>query len=144
MYVMYEKYAVTHKIAKGAPMAKADRPKPDNPQSNKQDKQNKAEKCFYGVATVGERGQIVIPADLRKDLAIQGGDKLMLWTHPSGKGIMLFPIEEMRDFMTMMLANLEHAERALAAPADSMPQAKPKMQPETQSLSQTEAAETTE
>ena len=103
-------------------MAKADRTKPDK---TGPEKQNTAEKCFYGVATVGERGQIVIPADLRKDLALQAGDKLMLWTHPSGKGIMLFPIEEMRDFMTMMLANLEHAERAIAAPNDLTSEAKP-------------------
>lgn len=120
-------------------MAKADRPKPDKPEPDKQDK---AEKCFYGVATVGERGQIVIPADLRKDLAIQGGDKLMLWTHPSGKGIMLFPIEEMRDFMAMMLANLEHAERALAAPSAPTSEAKPEPSPDIQPVSKAEATET--
>ncbi len=118
-------------------MAKADGPKPDKP---KPDKQDKTEKCFYGVATVGERGQIVIPADLRKYLAIQAGDKLMLWTHPSGKGIMLFPIEEMRDFMSMMLANLEHAERALASPAEAAAQAKSeaKLEPKTEPKSDTQ------
>ncbi len=71
----------------------------------------KVDECFYGTATVGERGQIVIPADLRKDLAIQPGDKLMIMTHPSGKGIVLLPLASVREFMTQMLATLEHAER---------------------------------
>lgn len=31
---------------------------------------------FYGGTTVGEKGQIVLPADLRRDLGIKSGDKL--------------------------------------------------------------------
>lgn len=75
----------------------------------------KVDECFYGTATVGERGQIVIPADLRKDLAIHPGDKLMIMTHPSGKGIVLLPIASVREFMTKMLATLEDAERGEAS-----------------------------
>ena len=33
----------------------------------------------YGAATVGERGQLVIPSDLRKDLDIKAGDRLMIF-----------------------------------------------------------------
>jgi AbrB family looped-hinge helix DNA binding protein len=70
----------------------------------------RVEDCFYGTATVGERGQIVIPADLRKALNVHPGDKLLVLAHPSGKGIMLFPVEAVREFMDMMLATLQRAE----------------------------------
>ena len=33
---------------------------------------------FYGSATVGERGQIVLPAELRKKVGIKPGDKLLV------------------------------------------------------------------
>ena len=35
-------------------------------------------KRFYGTVTVSERGQIVIPANARKDFGIHTGDKLLL------------------------------------------------------------------
>jgi AbrB family looped-hinge helix DNA binding protein len=79
----------------------------------------KADNCFCGTATVGERGQVVIPADLRKELGMQPGDKLLIWKHPSGKGIMLFPVDSVREFMTMMLATLERAETHEIEPSHS-------------------------
>jgi AbrB family looped-hinge helix DNA binding protein len=33
---------------------------------------------FFGSTTVGERGQIVLPADLRKKFKINAGDKLIV------------------------------------------------------------------
>jgi len=36
-------------------------------------------KKFYGSVTVSERGQIVIPADARKDFGIKAGDKLLVF-----------------------------------------------------------------
>ncbi len=36
-------------------------------------------KRFYGSVTVSERGQIVIPADARKDFGIKTGDKLLVF-----------------------------------------------------------------
>ncbi|HZO90539.1 MAG TPA: AbrB/MazE/SpoVT family DNA-binding domain-containing protein [Chthonomonadaceae bacterium] len=67
--------------------------------------------CFYGSVTVGERGQIVIPAEARKEIGILPGDKLLIWKHPSEEGLMLFKIESVREFMSRMLESLEHAER---------------------------------
>ncbi len=37
-----------------------------------------ANKKFYGSITVSERGQIVIPAEARKDFNIKTGDKLLV------------------------------------------------------------------
>ena len=34
------------------------------------------EENFYGSATVGERGQLVIPAEAREELGIHPGDKV--------------------------------------------------------------------
>jgi AbrB family looped-hinge helix DNA binding protein len=36
-------------------------------------------KKFYGAITVSERGQIVIPADARRDFGINTGDKLLVF-----------------------------------------------------------------
>lgn len=35
-------------------------------------------KKFYGTITVSDRGQIVIPADARRDFNIEVGDKLLV------------------------------------------------------------------
>lgn len=34
---------------------------------------------IYGAATVGERGQVVIPAEIRKAFKIKAGDKLIVF-----------------------------------------------------------------
>ncbi len=36
-------------------------------------------KRFYGSITVSERGQIVIPAEARRDFGIEVGDKLLVF-----------------------------------------------------------------
>lgn len=37
------------------------------------------EKEFYGTTTLGERGQVVIPAEARKALGLTKGDKLLVF-----------------------------------------------------------------
>jgi AbrB family looped-hinge helix DNA binding protein len=37
------------------------------------------DKRFYGAITVSERGQIVIPAQARRDFGIEVGDKLLVF-----------------------------------------------------------------
>jgi AbrB family looped-hinge helix DNA binding protein len=39
---------------------------------------------FYGAVTVSERGQVVIPAQARRDLGIQIGEKLLVIGGPGG------------------------------------------------------------
>lgn len=39
------------------------------------------DKNFYGTGTVGERGQIVIPAEARDELNIKAGDKFIFFGH---------------------------------------------------------------
>jgi len=47
---------------------------------------------FYGAVTVGERGQIVIPAQARRDLGIEAGDKLLVLGDPE-QGLALAKLE---------------------------------------------------
>ena len=50
-------------------------------------------KKFYGSVTVSERGQIVIPAEARRDFTIQPGDKLLVFGDlDRGLGIATFAI----------------------------------------------------
>ncbi len=43
---------------------------------------------LYGTATVGTKGQIVIPAEAREALNIQPGDKVMIIGHPHKKAVL--------------------------------------------------------
>jgi AbrB family looped-hinge helix DNA binding protein len=50
-------------------------------------------KRFYGSVTVSERGQIVVPAEARKDFNIKAGDKLLVFGDlEQGIGIATLPI----------------------------------------------------
>jgi AbrB family looped-hinge helix DNA binding protein len=66
--------------------------------------------CFYGSVTVGERGQIVIPAEARTFLNISAGDKLLVMKHPDHRGLMLFSIEEVREFLNDFQQGLNRLE----------------------------------
>lgn len=64
---------------------------------------------FYGSVTVGERGQIVIPAEARGELGFQPGDKLLVMKHPIYHGIMLFKFEAVREFLDEMHRGIQSA-----------------------------------
>ncbi len=68
---------------------------------------------FYGAVTVGERGQIVIPAEARKRYGIETGDKVLVLGTPNGKGLMLVKIDALRAFMNTMMHDLERAEKEI-------------------------------
>ena len=64
---------------------------------------------IYGTVTVGERGQIVIPAGLRKSFRITAGDKLFVFSK-SEEFISLIPSGQFNEFlnhMTSMLAKIK-------------------------------------
>lgn len=55
---------------------------------------------FYGLVTVGERGQVVIPKDARKLLDIKSGDKLIVTSgHPGKKMISFVPSDDFAQFL---------------------------------------------
>lgn len=52
---------------------------------------------FMGAATVGERGQVVIPAEARERLDIKPGDKLLVFAHPAGWGVAFAKFEKLQE-----------------------------------------------
>ena len=72
--------------------------------------------CFYGSVTVGERGQVVIPANARNELGIRAGDKLLVMKHPLHKGLMIAKIDSMREFLDEFSQRLDRATQSEGAP----------------------------
>ena len=54
-------------------------------------------KLFMGAATVGERGQVVIPAEARERLDIKPGDKLLVLAHPHEAGVSFVKFEKLQE-----------------------------------------------
>jgi len=48
---------------------------------------------FYGSATVGERGQIAIPAEARREMTIEPGAKLLAFGAPNRQVLFLLKAE---------------------------------------------------
>jgi AbrB family looped-hinge helix DNA binding protein len=48
---------------------------------------------FYGSATIGSKGQIVIPAEARDSLQLKEGDKVMVVNAPFGEGLLVLKAE---------------------------------------------------
>ncbi len=62
----------------------------------------KIDELFYGTVTVGERGQIVVPAQARADFDINPGDKLLVFGHPHQIGLMIVNVANVGRIMTFM------------------------------------------
>lgn len=73
---------------------------------------------FFGAATVGERGQVVIPAEARKKFGINPGDKVLVMSHPSGSGVVLCKIDAMREIFSSFLEDLEKIESKVASESE--------------------------
>ena len=56
---------------------------------------------IYGTVTVGERGQVVIPAETRKHFKIKSGDKLIVFAKHH-EVICLIPAQEFDRFLNEM------------------------------------------
>ena len=67
---------------------------------------------FYGSVTIGERGQIVIPAEARQELGFKPGDKVLVMQHPEVAGLIICKIDTMRELMNEFEKILNEAENA--------------------------------
>lgn len=54
------------------------------------------EEAFHGSVTVGERGQVVIPASAREVLGISPGDKLLVFAPPGGHGVFFARLQDLQ------------------------------------------------
>ena len=68
------------------------------------------EEHFLGTVTVGERGQIVIPAEARQLMGIGPGDKLMIMRAPAHRGIVAFRLDYFREWVDALQASVQFVE----------------------------------
>jgi AbrB family looped-hinge helix DNA binding protein len=69
---------------------------------------------FYGSATVGERGQIVLPAIARKELGIKPKDKiLVMGMPPHMPGVMLIKFEAIGAMVEQMDKGLKELSKRM-------------------------------
>jgi len=59
----------------------------------------KRRKKFFGLITVTNKGQIAIPIELRRELKIRQGDKLIVLKRNDGQGINLLKADAINSFL---------------------------------------------
>jgi len=69
---------------------------------------NEKDKCLWGTVKVGERGQIVIPKEVRDKFDIKPGDSLMIIAHEKKNMIKIVKSEVMRDYALKILDDTDH------------------------------------
>lgn len=62
---------------------------------------------LYGTATVGTKGQIVIPSEAREELNIQPGDRLYILNAMNGSGIVCLKEEMLESMVEHLTAQVE-------------------------------------
>lgn len=68
---------------------------------------------FLGSVTVGERGQIVIPALARESLDIKAGDKLLVFQSHQRKALTIISAEDLAEFVARAMEHLSEFERTV-------------------------------
>ena len=68
---------------------------------------------LYGSATVGTRGQVVIPADAREELGIEAGDRLYVVGSPEMKWVGFVPEDQLREIIDKITADVENYKQLL-------------------------------
>lgn len=63
-------------------------------------------KKLYGTATIGSKGQVVIPADAREELGLQPGDRLYVIS-AMHKGVVFLKEEALEEIVEHMSAQVE-------------------------------------
>ena len=63
-------------------------------------------RCF-GTAVLGPRGQLVIPVEARKELGIDTGDKLLVFGHFGGRGLIFIKAEAAQELLNIMSSRLD-------------------------------------
>jgi AbrB family looped-hinge helix DNA binding protein len=62
---------------------------------------------IYGTVKVGDRGQIVIPAQARKEFNINPGDQLLILTGKNRRGLALIKADLLREFAARIIKGFE-------------------------------------
>lgn len=62
---------------------------------------------FYGTATVGTKGQIVIPAEAREELKLKEGDKVVVIGLKDRRMLGVCPVDSIETLLTELTAKLD-------------------------------------
>lgn len=65
------------------------------------------DKKLYGTATVGTKGQVVIPADAREELQIQAGDRLYVVGSEKGQLVGFIKEDQLRKMLDRLTDNVD-------------------------------------
>ena len=65
------------------------------------------DKKLYGTATVGTKGQVVIPADARKVLGIEEGDRLYVVGSETNKFVGFIKEEQLQELIGKLTESVE-------------------------------------
>jgi AbrB family looped-hinge helix DNA binding protein len=68
---------------------------------------------FYGSVTVGERGQVIIPAEARRDLDITNNSKLLVFTGPNKNGLMFIKADSIKELISNIMGGTANVEQIL-------------------------------
>ena len=70
-----------------------------------QDSGHAVGKCF-GTTVVGPRGQLVIPVEARKELGVDAGTKLLVFSHFRGRGLIFVKVEAVGELLNIVSRRL--------------------------------------
>jgi AbrB family looped-hinge helix DNA binding protein len=71
-------------------------------------------RAFFGTATVGTKGQIVIPVDARSAMQVKEGDKVVVLRGPREGSILVFRVDSFDRFLEKAgIGAQDHAEMAV-------------------------------
>ena len=70
-------------------------------------------KHFFGSTTVGERGQVVIPAEAREEFDIKAGEKMLVFGSPRGEAIVIVKVEKFKVRFDKMLEKMREFSAAV-------------------------------
>jgi len=71
------------------------------------------DKKLYGTATIGTKGQIVIPVDAREELGLEAGDKLYIAGSKNGQYLVCLKEEQLQNHINKLTSDLESTKVAL-------------------------------
>ena len=72
--------------------------------------EGKPDTRLYGTVKVGDRGQVVIPAEARKELDIKPGDLMLVMAGRNRRGLAMVKADAMRELAEKIMQGLEVTE----------------------------------
>lgn len=79
---------------------------------------HQSEPIFLGTATVGERGQVAIPAEARRALEIEPGNKLLFFSGPHHSGLLMVKAEDLGRLVKHLTEKAQSIEQLIDSTSD--------------------------